>query len=746
MKNHRLQMKSALALELALICLWSVDSLAMNLQRVTHVGQSIDAVIADGDYAYIGEGAGLRILDVSNPANPQPKGRVGLLAFCKSVAKHADYIYCAILDRGLQVVDVSNPNLPEVVFTYEVSRNIDGGVWWSDVEVEGNRLYIASGNGGAQSGIHCFNIADPASPSLIGHFSEVRSFSEGITVKDNLVYAGTNFPNGLQIIDFTDPGNPLEVGYFLPNSNFMIEDLVIDGDLAYTAASFQDGMVVLDISTPDSVQVVGSYNTPNLAWNIRKFGNYVYVSDMWDNPGVLVINVTNPSNPVLVTTLQVPGTALKGIWIDQTKLYVASLTHLSIFSLSNPSSPILIGSYSQRDQLGHPWGVRAKDGYLYVSDFRMGLKIFDIADPSNPVYLGKYRVSTEAEGVEIVGNAAYVCNVFGHGIETIDVSDKSNPIRTNILSLPQAGRVQNAVASGDYLYVAENDHGIYVVNISNPLTPTYETRFDTNGVAQDVAVVGNALFVADGDAGVKVLDLSNAPNLSLLTSITNIGNVVALDVDGSRAIVGIRGPSVWEVRSYDISNVGSPDFKDSLHSWSPFGVKISGKYALVQNHKAGIWAYDITDLSNLVKVSEFDTEASCDRGIDIDGDYIYSCDWLGGLNIFTITGGLGAPTPTPTVSRTSTVLPSPTVTSTLTLPATSTPLSTSTPYPTYTFPAPAPSYTPYPTNSPFPTYTDAPTCEPASTHAPGDVTGDGEVNHDDLLEVLRFWQTTAGSN
>jgi len=632
----------------------------VDLQRVAHIGQSIDCVVADGNYAYIGEGAGLRVLDVSNPANPQPLGRVSLLAFCASVAKKENFVFCALLDKGMQVVNVSNPQFPQVVFSYRTAWSVDGGVWWHDLEIEGNRLYAASGSGGAESGIHVFNIADPSSPNLIGHFAGVRSWVRGLDVKNNIVYAAVHTAGGIQVIDFSSPSTPFEAGFLPMGSESSVYDVLMEDNRAYVAGSWQYGLVVLNSSTPASPTVLGSYNTPNIASNLVKSGQYVYVSDMWDNPGVVVVNVTNPANPQLQTTLSVPGTAIKGLWIDSNRLFVSSLTALSIFSLSNPASPTLLGSYFQRDALGHPWGVRAKDGYLYVSDFRMGLKIFDIADPSNPMYLGKYRISTEAEGVEVRGNVAYVCSSWGNGIEVIDLSDRNHPDLIVKITLPGSGSVKKAKASGNYLYTVGSEGGVFVLEISNPFSPAFENRFDTDGIAQDLAIVGNALFVADGATGVKVIDISSAPTLSLLTSITGIGNVMALDADGPRAIVGVSGTTKYEIRSYDISNPASPIFRDSIYSWFPNDLKISGHYALVQNHKAGIWAYDISNLADLVKVSEFDTEGSCSSGIDIDGEYIYSCDWLGGLNVFTVSGGLGAPTSTPTETPSPTPTQSPT--------------------------------------------------------------------------------------
>jgi hypothetical protein len=43
---------------------------AQNVELVGHIGGVTDAVFVQGNYAYIGEGPRLTILDISNPASP----------------------------------------------------------------------------------------------------------------------------------------------------------------------------------------------------------------------------------------------------------------------------------------------------------------------------------------------------------------------------------------------------------------------------------------------------------------------------------------------------------------------------------------------------------------------------------------------------------------------------------------------------------------------------------------------------
>ena len=66
--------------------------------------------------------------------------------------------------------------------------------------------------------------------------------------------------------------------------------------------------------------------------------------------------------------------------------------------------------------------------------------------------------------------------------------------------------------SGSYAYVADDDAGLRVIDVSTPASPTEVGFFDTPGNALDVAVSGTYAYVADRDAGLRVIDVSTPSN------------------------------------------------------------------------------------------------------------------------------------------------------------------------------------------------------------------------------------------
>jgi hypothetical protein len=87
---------------------------------VGHIGGATDAVAVQGSYAYIGEGPRLTILDISNPLSPIVVGKtVPLPSTVKDVAISGSYAYVATLGAGLRVLDVSTPANPTEVGFYD---------------------------------------------------------------------------------------------------------------------------------------------------------------------------------------------------------------------------------------------------------------------------------------------------------------------------------------------------------------------------------------------------------------------------------------------------------------------------------------------------------------------------------------------------------------------------------------------------------------------------------------------------
>jgi len=73
---------------------------------------------------------------------------------------------------------------------------------------------------------------------------------------------------------------------------------------------------------------------------------------------------------------------------------------------------------------------------------------------------------------------------------------------------------------GGLAYVADNNSGLRVIDVSNPAVPVALGAFNTTGNANSVDVVGGLAYVAASSRGLRVIDVSNLPVSSQPSGVT----------------------------------------------------------------------------------------------------------------------------------------------------------------------------------------------------------------------------------
>ena len=112
-------------------------------------------VAVSGITVYVADGpsGGLRVVDVSDPNSPTEVGSYDTPGWANDVAVAGTIVYVADWNSGLRVVDVSNPTSPTEVGSYDTPGNAQG------VAVAGTTAYIADGYGG----LRVVDVSNPSS-------------------------------------------------------------------------------------------------------------------------------------------------------------------------------------------------------------------------------------------------------------------------------------------------------------------------------------------------------------------------------------------------------------------------------------------------------------------------------------------------------------------------------------------------------------------------------------------------------
>ena len=265
-----------------------------------------------GDYAYVaGLGAGLQIIDISNPAAPAFVGAYDTPGDRFRRRRRGRLRLRGGYSMALEVIDISNPATPVRVGHYQVPGGYGEA---ADVAVAGDYAYVADGQG-TYPGLWIVDVSNPAAPAEAGRITYMMSRAYGVAVAGDYAYVAD--ARGLSIVNISNPATPVLVGdYDTPAS---ARDVAVSGDYAFVAAR-TSGLQIVHIGDPENPWLAGSYDTPGDAYDVAVAGDYAYVADA--DAGLQIVNISNPPTPGLAATFDTPGTAV-GVAVAGGYVYVA---------------------------------------------------------------------------------------------------------------------------------------------------------------------------------------------------------------------------------------------------------------------------------------------------------------------------------------------------------------------------------------------------------------------------------------
>ncbi|MEW5763330.1 MAG: FG-GAP-like repeat-containing protein, partial [Acidobacteriota bacterium] len=369
----------------------------------------------------------------------------------------------------------------------------------------GNGLYLT-----------VLEVSDPAHPSVVRELPLPAPVDEGeLLVAEGYLFAPLT--NGtLTIYDLADPETPSEVST-LGGFAGLRGGMEFYGGLLY-AADQTSGLRVVSLSPLTSPSIIGTLATSHardLTLYEKAFTKYAYVVDAYD--GLVVMNVTNPAVPVLLTAVDL-GDWPESVARSGEYLYVADATNgMRVFSLANPALPVEVGSYVTPNYT--EWVVLS-GATAFLCDGPGGIKALDVTIPSAPALLGQIDTPGVAMHVWLDGSRAFVGDDFG-GLRILDVSAPAAMGELGYRDDSEESTL-SLHTNGSLAYVARYSEGLAVMDVSDPSAPVQLGLWSRpGGSLRSVTVSGNTAFVSERYGGLHLVDVSTSATPVLLGSYTD---------------------------------------------------------------------------------------------------------------------------------------------------------------------------------------------------------------------------------
>lgn len=361
-----------------------------------------------------------------------------------------NFAYVGGLSSGLRIIDVSEPEAPEVVGHLE-------GVYARDVDLiqqEGRLIAVLATN---ERGMLFADVTDPTAPEVVGAFSWARVHNIAVVPDTNIVYGSTGRKHIQNpIVDATDPANPVFRGTF---GQFSCHDL-----------SFWAN------ETKQRAYCAGNQ-----------------VSTIWD--------VADPLVPGLVATVHNPcmdhRAPAPGLGTPELDDGVCGGFHHSAFVNEDASILILGDEYRGATEPGCFAHVETAAGSK--SSPIGALWFYDISTETAPELVGWFSPPAPAE--------AYAAEAIAHaqGEQTIDPLRPTRPVERALSALPCTSHFGDLVPGHEAAVVAWYLAGTLVVDFSDPANPVLVDQFNEGTDTWDARVHNGYVFTGDQLRGLDVL-------------------------------------------------------------------------------------------------------------------------------------------------------------------------------------------------------------------------------------------------
>jgi choice-of-anchor B domain-containing protein len=232
---------------------------------------------------------------------------------------------------------------------------------WREITVIGDHAYVTTEGNGENQGLQVLDLSQlPDTAFLLTTYDS--TFTRGHILQKDIynpdepyIYiSGTDSTGSVHILDVSDPAHPVQVGLHAPGP--YIHDVHVRGDRMYTFQFFEAIVEVVDISDKTNPVVITTFSDPGGAthsgWTTED-NNFLLVADERDGFDGRIFDIRDLSD----------------------------ISEVSTFT-SNPNTFV------------HNPYVRGD--FAYLAHNREGLRVYDVVDPSNPVEVGYYDTVTDA--------------------------------------------------------------------------------------------------------------------------------------------------------------------------------------------------------------------------------------------------------------------------------------------------------------------------------------------------------------
>jgi hypothetical protein len=418
----------------------------------------------------------------------------------------------------------------------------------------------------------------------------------GIATIGNYVLTGSG-PTVL-LLDATDKHHPTTVWESLSTpsaTSSIVGEFTIRDSMAYAYAGTD--LIILDLHTLRAPRIVGRLSL-GVGFFTLAVGNSLVFAQKWD-AGVYCIDVSDPSSPYVRSIANSMATA-GPLAIHDNNLFVGDVSGnaLEYMDISNPDSIRVFQMLSMPMQIT---AMQAVDTLLLLTSASQ-LMIYNVATPTAPTLLSSTTMPDVVMSSLIVKGKTVFVGTDSGKVVSVDVSNVQSPIVRGVYAPPVPPlEFAEYPAIGDSVLFISYGNNITIFSIADPATIVPLSLFPTGDESNKVFARNGLAYITSGLAGLYVVDISNPLSPQRVGNIRTGSYFFDLVIDSSIAYVSINDPGLYRIDerwngilAIDISRPDSLRVLDAYSLQNPFKISKSGGLLFVSHRDRFGGASDTT--------------------------------------------------------------------------------------------------------------------------------------------------------
>jgi hypothetical protein len=511
--------------------------------------------------------AGLVVFDVQDPAAPIELSRLGLAAgaegaYALAISGGRAYV---VGEAGLAIVDVADPRQPQLL---GLVPGVGAGA--GDLSLSGTTVLVSN-----LIGVFAVDVADPANARVVSRLVLPRSMAVDVAVAGHIAVvdhqALVSYPGPeagmLAVLDLSNPAGPRLMSVVPDHGGSLAADTASSMALVAgsTGPDHAAELRLIDSSAAVDFRPDNGFSPPGGGQDIAVRDGRAFVAA--GRQGLHMANVSDPARPRLVASVDV-GAAARFVVTDAGNAYLigegvvadADATRgstLSVVDIADPAAPRWLATYPLGRLDVNGFAVRGGRAYLaigYGVDATPMLRLLDVSGAGATVVGAlDWLFGRQPNGVALDGNMAYVTDDAGR-LSAVDVTDPAHPRKVGEISLGSAAS-DLAIAGGTVFVLAEGNRGasLVLVDLARPTNLRRRSSVTLGGSAAQarLAVGADGVWVAGPAPGVMWIDTADLDQPRLRASYRSPG-ARGVAVDDGHAFLATSDAILWSLGLTDV--------------------------------------------------------------------------------------------------------------------------------------------------------------------------------------------------